>query len=82
MLHFRGSFKKTKKQSKVIIVGSGSENFYFIFYWKDVMGNFLTNYWLDMDLRNCRKCGYLDTGNFLQAFSGALKVKYFVAFFE
>ena len=69
--------KNLKKASGVIIVGSGSENVYFIFYWKEIIGNFLTNYWLDMDLRRSKKYGYVDIGKLLQTFSGAWKVKHF-----
>ena len=68
--------KKSKKASGVIIVGSGSENLYFIFYWKEIIGNFLTNYWLDMDLRRSKKYGYVDIVKLLQTFSGAWKVKH------
>ena len=52
ILHFRKSFsqKSFKKASGVIIVYSGLEKVYFIFYWKGMIGNSLTNHWLDMDL--------------------------------
>ena len=52
MLHFRGSFSHTqnKKASGVIIVSSGLEKVYFIFYWKEMIGKSLTNHWLDIDL--------------------------------
>ena len=60
MLHFRGSFspKNFKKASEVIIVGLGLETVYFTFYWKEMIGNFLTNHWLDME--RSKKYGYVD----------------------
>ena len=61
MLHFIGSISKKKKARGVIIVGSGSENVHFIFYWKEMIGNFVTNYWLDLDFRRRKKiwlCGH------------------------
>ena len=36
--------KKLKKASGVIIVGSRLEKGYLIFYWKEMIGNFLTNH--------------------------------------
>ena len=72
MLHFRGSFslKNFKKAKGVIIVHSGLEEVYFIFYWKKMIGNSLNNYWLDMDLRRHKRYGYVDIGKLLQT-SGA-----------
>ena len=56
--------KKFKKESGVIIVGSGLETVGFIFYRKEMIKNVLINHWLDI-----RKL--------LQIFSGTRKVKHF-----
>ena len=69
ILHFRGSISH-KKARGVIIGCSGSENVHFIFYWKEMIENFVTNYWLDMDFRRRKKYGYVDIGKFLKTFSG------------
>ena len=80
MLHFRGSFshKKFKKASGVIIVRSGLEKVYFIFYWKEMIGNSLTNHWLDMELRRSKRYGYVFIEKLLQTFFGAWQVEHFV----
>ena len=44
-----------KKESRVIIVWSGLKKVYFIFYWKEMIGNSLNKDRLDMDLRWCKK---------------------------
>ena len=48
--HFRWPFsqKKIKKTSEVITTGSALKKVYFIFYWKERIGNSLTNHWLGM----------------------------------
>ena len=59
MLHFRRSFSHTKKTSGIIIVCLGLEKVSFVFYWKEMLGSSLTKPWLDMDLRRCKKDGYV-----------------------
>ena len=46
MLHFSRSFsqKNKKKASEDIIVRSELEKVYFIFYWNEMIGNYLTNH--------------------------------------
>ena len=46
---FEGIFhkKNLEKASGVIIVLSGLGKVYFIFYWKGMIGNSLTNHWVD-----------------------------------
>ena len=46
--------KNIKKASGVIIVHSELEKVYFIFCWKEMIGNSSTNHWIDMDLRRCK----------------------------
>ena len=72
MLHFRRSFSKKnlKKASGLIIAHSGFQKVYFIFYWKEIIGNSLPNHWLDMDLKRRKRYGYVDIGKLLQTFSG------------
>ena len=73
--HYRGSFSKKKKNKKKtsgeIIVCSGLEKVYFIYNWKEMIGNSLTKHWLDMDLKRRKKNGYVDIEKLLQTFSGA-----------
>ena len=64
MLHFRGSFSQKSIKSEVLIVRSGLGKVYFIFYWKEMIGNSLANHWLDMDLRD-KKYGYVNIGKLL-----------------
>ena len=73
MLHFREyvSQKNLKKASAVIIVRSGLEKVYFIFYWKEMIGSSLTNHWLDIDLRTPKRYGYVGIGKLFQTLSGA-----------
>ena len=61
MLHFRGYFSKTttKKTSGVIIVCSWLEKVSFIFYWKEMIGDPLTEHRRDMHLRRCKQDGYV-----------------------
>ena len=54
----------------VIIVCSGLEKICLIFYWKEIIRNFLTNHWLDMDLRRRKGFGYVFIGKLLQTFYG------------
>ena len=68
MLHFRRFFsQKTNKRIRiaVIIVCSVLKTVSFIFYRKEMMGNSLIKYWLDMDLRRCKEDGYVALQNFL-----------------
>ena len=50
----------------------------FQFYWKEMIGNSLTNHWLDMNLRRRKKDDYVDIRKLLQTFSGAWELKYLV----
>ena len=78
MLHLEGIFRtKNKKASGVILLHSGLEKVYFIFYWKEMIGNSL-NDWLDIGLRRRKGYGYFDIGKLLQTFSAAWQVKHFV----
>ena len=69
--------KRLKKESGVIIAHSGWEKVYSILYWKEIIGNSLTNPWLDIDWRTRKKNGYVDIRKLLQTFSGAWQLKYF-----
>ena len=62
---------KIKKESRVIIVWSGLKIVYFIFYRKEMTENSLTKDRLGMDLRWCKKDGYVDIGKLLQTFTAA-----------
>ena len=46
--------KNIKKANGVIIAHAGLEKVYFIFCWKEMIGNSSTNHWIDMDLRRCK----------------------------